>query len=359
MTAIFLDNFLSVTVSLIGAVNPATGLGAPLYLAIKDSGDLDGTTSYSSAADVAAALAGNDISAQAAVDLTAMFAQSSPPSIVYVATYTVATPETPSDALDKAVAAVLPFGVIVQESRTDTDNSLVGTWMSTRTWNYVAVLQSATAGLITSGKPSTLSAAEVESVVMLYGTATEPLAAGFAGLISGTSMLNQPLAMHARVKGVALTALTNAEHTLALANGVGVLEPLVRGSGSTERIISGTLTYGDQGFSGVATLVYLVSRITSAIQALVLAKAIKVEPIFATQNGEAEVEAAIVPILAELAAAGHFTPGQAGTAPNETYLPEGWGISMSSPGSTVVAAVTVLIGQEVTTISVPITAEVQ
>lgn len=359
----FIGSFISLTVSLIPAAVTATGLGAPLYVAIESSTPISGDlTSVSSASDVAVLLAATKISAQAAADLTAMFAQDTPPDLVYVATYDTGSAEDPTDALDRAEAAETDFGPIAQESRSNTNNELVAAWVAAsvwRLWAHPVVLQSSESGLITSGKPSGLNDCEISACFLHYhGTDAQPQAAAHAGIIGGFALASSPLAIQKRILTVTLPSLTSAQRAYAVANDVCTLAPLGMGASASQRLIQQTRTYSGDSGTSVLTMMYTVRRLVAALQAVVERHAISGKPLYATAIGAGEVRSACAGVLASLAATDppHFTSG---TASDGDALPDGWRVETSITGSEITATVTLLLGQEATQINLSLTGEVQ
>lgn len=359
----FIGSFIGLSVSLIPAAVTAAGLGAPLYVCIESSTPISGDiTSVASATDVATLLAATKISAQAAADLTAMFAQDDTPALVYVATYDTGATEDPTDALDRAEAAELDFGPIAQESRSNTNNELVGAWVAAsawRLWSHPVVLQSSEAGLITSGKPAGLADCEISACIMHYhGTDAQPQAAAHCGVIGGFALAQSPMAFQKRLLGVTLPSLTSAQRAFAIANDVCTLIPLGAGASASQRLIQQTHTYSGDSGTSVITLMYTVRRLVAALQAVVERHAISGVPLFATAIGAGEVRSACTGVLAELAGTDppHFT---AGTASDGEALPDGWRVTTSISGSEITASVTLLLGQEATRINLSLTGEVQ
>jgi hypothetical protein len=358
----FIGSFISLSVSLIPATVASAGLGDPLYVAIEAATPISGElTTVASATDVATLLAATKISAQAAVDLTAMFAQDHAPSLVYVATYDSAT-EDPTDALNRAEAAETDFGPFTQESRSDTNNELVGAWVAAsvwRLWSHPAVLQSALAGLIASGKPAGLADCEISACIMHYhNTAAQPQAAAHCGEIGGFAFAESPMALQKRLLTVTLPTLTSAERAFAIANDVCTLIGLGAGASASQRMIQQTHMYSGDSGTSVLTLMYTVRRLVAALQSVVERHAISGVPLFATSIGAGEVRSAIATVLAELAGTDppHFTSG---TASDGDALPDGWRVETSILGSEITATVTLLLGQEATAINLSLIGEVQ
>lgn len=367
----FLDSYLSFSVSYIPTVPAVTGIGAPAYLVREEAaGDpaivlSTNPTSISGgtagATEIAALLASNDISAQAADDLTAMISQSPAAPTIYLAGYDVAT-ETPDDALDLLVANDIDFGGVTCEERTDAALVAIGQWFATggRAFLGAPFGQSDEATLLTSGKPAALEDFEVSSAILGYhDTDAEPLAAALCGKICALNMLESPdggVALQQNVAGVALnsTTLTSAQLNFALANSVVSLLPRTSGAGATARDVRGTLTYGDVGASGVFTAIFAVKRLRAAVVAMLGAHAVSGRPLRANADGRGEVKDRLTQALAPMADVRHFTPGEMSDG---RFLSRGFVVDVTSTGSVITAAVTILVGPEATAITLPVTVE--
>lgn len=359
MTTTFLSNFINLAVSLAVATPTPQGLRALAYLCIEDSSPISGDiTSVSSVTDVTTLVDANQISAQAAADLTAALGQNSSPPLIYVATYDTGTAETPDDALDRLEAAETPFGPIAQESRTDADNSSVGTWVNAtddRRWRHFAVLQTSSADIVTSGKPAGLSTCESESCLMVaHDTDAEPGAAALAGVMSGHRMTVGPLPLHTQVRGVALTSYTSAQKAFAKANDACVILAAGTGASASTLLMDQTETYGGYQAAAIFSLVYLVLRIDATLGDFVVNKAKRSEILRADAAGANEIKGVLTGPLAAMAATSpsHFTPGSVGTPPNDEALPDGYSVAVSPSGTELLAQIIARFGPEATAIAV-------
>lgn len=360
MTTTYIESKLVLSVTLIAAVAASVGLGPVAVLAPEGASPLGAGYQLVADADAAAALlTATNITADGAAQLTAAFSQDFTPTAVYVATYDDAT-EDPSDAIDILIAAGIDVQVLVPATVVDADLAALGTWLAvgTRKWEYLVIAETLAADALTSGKPAALTTCEVSSFRMLYGAATIGLAGGVGGKLQGRGLVVGPAAAESRILTVALPGITAAEAAFALANDIGALYPMDAGAGATERIVRGTANYNADGFSPVVSLLYAVRLMKAALQALLAAKAVKGDPLLATAVGAAEVQGALVVPLAAMAGQGHFVPGTSGTPPNEVALPDGYIVTVTVVGSTLQAAVTMLLGQEVETITLAVTGEI-
>lgn len=354
-----LDTFISLSVVLQAAAVVSQGMGDPLYIAIEAATPISGAlTSVTSVTDVATLLAATQISAAAAADLNRAFAQANPPSVIYVATYDAGGGEDPTDALD-AVEAAMDFGPIAQESRSDTNNELVGAWVNASTarrWRHATLLQSAEATLLTSGKPAGLADCEVESVTLCYDVDAGTSAAALFGVIAGGSFATQPYPMQNRVIGVTAPTVTQSQLTFARANDVAVVVPIAQGSSSN--IVYQTRNYSGDEAAAVWSIIYAIVRMRAALSAMVANNAAASRILRADPTGEAMVAATLTAPLASMAAAGHFLPGTSGTAPNEVDMPEGYSVSVAASGTELNATVRLRFGPEATKINLNITGEI-
>ena len=365
MAGPYASRVISITVSLIAAAAVPVGLRPPLYVAQETATPISGDlTVVTSATDVADLLAASQISAQAAVDLAAPFLQARPPAQVYVATYDhdAGSPETPDDALDRALLAGTRFCPIAQESRADADNEAVANWTLAYPYRYMPIAQTDDAGILTSGKPSGLADCELGwSVLGWHSADAQPLAAAIAGLVGGANLADRgtkssaKLAMHSYVRGVTLPTLTNAELVFAKANDAATLTAVAEGASSTERIIEQVRTYGGESFTTVVSMMYAIDLCEAALIALVSRYAALGEPILTGPSGEAAVQGALVGALAPMAANGHF---RVGTDANGLSLPKGFRVVVTSVGTTISAAVTMLFANEAEAITLALTGEV-
>lgn len=358
-----IERIINLNASTVSAAIAAQGLGTPTYIAIESTAPIAGDiTTVSSASDVAALETATQISATAAADLTAAFSQNQSPTTIVVAAYDSAT-EDPTDALDRLEAGEYDFGIIAQESRSDTDNSLVGAWLAAsqfRKWMYPFSAMSANADLITSGKPAALSDCEIDQCAMHYhSTASASQAAAFMGFFGGYGLINKPIGMRLKIAGVDLPNISNAEATAALANNVCILKPLGKGASASTKIIDNTRAYSGFGWSGVATMQYTIRRLLAASQALIANHAETGEPLFANTAGVGEVRGTLTPVLDELSGVGHYTPGTSGTAPNVVILPNGYKLDVTAASGIITASTKLLLGQEMITLNLNVIGEEQ
>lgn len=312
-----------------------------------------GITIVTGLEDIESLLIAAQIDAQAAADLTAAFAQSAPPDQIYVATYDSGS-EDPTDALDAMVSAGNAFGVIAQESRTDTDNALVGAWLDAsvdRRWRMVAVLQTESSDIVTSGKPSALSDCEVVSVIMCaHSKSEEPMAAAVAGAIAGHRMTVKPLPLHIQIQGVELPEYTSAEIAFAQANDACVLVPAGTGASASIRLLDQTRTYAGYEAAAVFTLIYLAARCIVALSDMAANKAARYDILRADAAGATEVRGVLDVPCAALAATSpsHFTAGSIGSGADEVALPDGYSVEVSPSGTELSAQIITRFGPEAT-----------
>jgi hypothetical protein len=360
----FISGFINLSVGLVPAAIVSQGLGAPAYLCIEGSAAISGgITTVSNSVGVAALLTATNISAAAAADLTAAFAQDRSPALIHVATYDTGGGEDPSDALGRLEAAATDFGPFAQESRANADNATAATWVAAsqeRRWSHMFIAMSAEAELITSGKPAALAACEIDSATVHYhSTGTVTQAAAQLGQVGGFPLISGPMGTRIRIQGVALPVVTSAEKVLALANDVVILKPLALGVSAADRIIDQTRAYSGNGWTGIVSLMYTVRRCTAALQSVVQKHSLSAIPLFANSVGAGEVRQALTDVLAALSLAGHYQKGSSGTAPNVVSLPQGYRLVITTAGTVITAAITVLLGQEAVTLNLTIIGEEQ
>lgn len=358
MPSTYIDDFINVDVSLLPPVVVSSGIGDAVYCAIESTVPIaNNLTSVNGPTAVADLLTATQISAQAAADLTVMFSQSPRPSRIWIAVYD--PPALPSAALDVAVAADTPFGVITMESRVDADVEDVGAWMAARPWIYMWSPQTSEAAMLTAGKPADLEGAEISwSCMNWHSLDTESQGPAFGAFMAAFPLVSRPMGMKVRLLGVALPTITDAQLAFAKENDAMVLRPVGAGASASQRIIDQTLTYSAENFTAVITLVYLVRRCVAAIQAMSLRYAIQGKPLFATSAGAADLYQVLNSPLSSLAKAGHFVPGMSGTPPDEVALPAGYSLSVAPSGNLLIATVLVRLGQEVVGINLNVTGEV-
>ena len=352
MPATALDLLYSSTASLIPAPRVLAGLPLIAVLPEGSSPLSGGVAEVVSAAGALALEVADRITAQGLVDLQAIFAQSPAPGSVWVTTY--ASADSPEDALDQLVAnaAARAAGVhrgalIYVGTRTDADLVTASDWIGadgSRSLRFVSFAQCDTAGLLTSGKPAALADAEIaESAIVYHATDAEPGAAALAGRIAGVSLLDGPVAAQIRVSGVAVSGPTLDEGTFLLANdGIGIYQT-GDGSSAADRMAVGTRSYGGVGLTGLISVAYLLRRVDDAVLAVIRSAAIRGRPIKADASGEGVVAAAISEVLAELAAAGHWTPYE---LDDGTALPDGWRVVVTSSDGVIRPAIDVAVARE-------------
>ena len=358
----FMDRFLILSVSLLPATVVSSGLAPPAYLSIAAATPIaSGFTTVDGPTAVATLLTATKITAQGAVDLTAMFAGSRRPATIWVASYDDAT-ETPATAAGVLEAAAIDFGAITTESRVSADIAALGTWVDAtqeREWSHPLFVQSAEAGLLTSGQPAALAALQLSTVrVHYHSDSTQPQAAREAGLVSGYPLVSGPVGARPRLAGT-LPVVTSAEAAFARANFAVLLESEGYGASASQRLLGLTRAYKGTGWTGAVTLIYAVRRMTAALQAVVSRHAILATPLFASPEGIGEASAAVSAALANMASVGHFLAGTAGVAPNDVALPQGFRVVGSRSGTEILLDITLLIGLEAETLRLKVDGEEQ
>jgi hypothetical protein len=358
-TLTFMQSFLTINAALIAAVEQSAGLGA--LAVVGEEGATPFAASVGSAVDaagVAVLLAAGNIAADTAAQATAVFSGNLKPTIVHIGTHT--SIETPAIALDNLVTAEIDFGVVAVASVADTDLAAVGTWLNTddRKLRYVIFGESRTADMLTSGKPTGLTTAEIQSFRILYGASDIGTAGAAAGIFSGKGLIGGPATAQPRISGQDLPGITTAEALFVLANNAGLLTPEDVGASAAERVIRGVETYSGASFTAVTTLNYVVRLTRVGLTALASRKASLAEPLLSNAVGVGEVVKAINDRLAPAAGVGHFNPGTSDVNGVAVTLSNGYQVTAVASGTTITATVLVRLNQEIFQVVVNITGEV-
>ena len=274
---------------------------------------------FTSAQDVATALAASEISSTTATNLLAALGQDEQPARVYVITYGVGAP---SDALDIAIAAGLDVGVFMLQSTTESAQELLGVWLgadNARKTRYVFVVQSADTGLYGSGKPASLDDCELFGVRMIYSADAEPAAAAFGGRLAAANLQNGPTISTYRLAQVDPTTATASQITELNTNDVGYVLNLDAGSDSTQRRLMGTRSYDGSDFSGAVSLIYMARQLRAVLLAWWLDLSARGAILPADMRGRSAAEAKAQEVLGPLAAVGYWSTSAA--------MPQGYTIS--------------------------------
>jgi hypothetical protein len=262
---------------------------------------------FTSAQDVAAALAASQIGSTTATNLLAALGQDEQPARVYVITYGSGVP---SDALDLAIAAGLDVGVFMLQSTAEAAQELLGVWLAAdnaRKSRYVFVVQSADTGLYGSGKPASLDDCELFGVRMIYSADAQPTAAAFGGRLAAANLQRGPTISTYRLLGVDPTAATSAQITDLNTNDVGYVLNLDAGSDSSQRRIMGTRSYDGSDFGGAVSLIYAARQLRAVLLAWWLDLSARGEPLPADMRGRASAEAKAQEVLGPLGAVGYWS----------------------------------------------------
>ena len=358
----YMDRFLILSVSLVPRVVTSSGLPPPAYLSIAAATPIaGGFTTVDGPVAVATLLTATKITAQGAVDLTAMFAGSRRPATIWVASYDDAT-QTPATAAGVLEAEQVSFGLINTESRVSADLAALAAWADAdevRQWSHPLIVQSAEAGLLTSGQPAALAALQLSTVrVHYHSDSTQPQAAREAGYVSGFPLVRGPVAGRLRQSGT-LPVVTVPEAAFARANFAVLLEAEGYGASAAQRLLGMTSAYSGAGWTGAVTIVYAVQRMSAALLGVVSRYAVLGTPLFASPDGSGVAGIAASAELASMFEAGHFQPGTAGLAPNEVALPQGFQVLPSRVGTQILLDVTLLIGVEAVTLRLSVRGEEQ
>lgn len=282
----------------------------------------DGAGSYmafTSATDVAAALAASEIGSTTAANLLAALGQDEQPARVYVITYGVGAP---ADALDIAIAAGLDVGGFMLQSTSESAQELLGVWLradNARKSRYAFVVQSADTGLYGGSKPASLSDCEQFGVRMIYSADAQPAAAAFLGRLCAANLQRGPTISTYRLLGVEPTSATSSQITALNTNDVGYVLNLDAGSDSSQRRMMGTRSYDGSDFAGAVSLIYAARQLRAVLLAWWLDLSVRGEPLPADMRGRASAEAKAQEVLGPLAAVGYWSASAA--------LPQGYSIT--------------------------------
>lgn len=351
------DSLVSVTGTIVQTVTPSGTLGDVLHVT-QDTLDGSAVQIFTSAAAAATALALSQISQRTHDMIVAALGQGvTRPGRVYAATYDPSaspTPETPADAIQAALNAGWTGAVIMDNLHTDAVSEAIASWIaadSQRQAQYLYIAQSDEAGLLTSGKPAGLADCQIYNVRMCYHSDDdEPMAGALAGITAGYAVQGGPIGARSVLRSVASDSanVTSAELAFLLDNDASAA--LEYGRTLSQVLSVGESAYDGSGWSGAVSLAYTCRRVREALASLWLRQAGLSRAIKADLTGRALAAGAVGAVLTELAQAGHYTPTEA--------LPDGYSYSTRISGSggsaQIVVDVTVQLGLEARSISVPV-----
>jgi len=345
-----------VTASLIPAPTTSSTLGVPVILT-PDTLEGDGAGSYmsfSSAAEVAAALAASEISSTTAGNLTAALAQTIRPPAIYVVTYGVGVP---SDALQIAIDGGLDVGVFMLQSNTESAQETLAVWLSSdsqRKSRYMMIAQSADTGLYGGSKPASLSDLEQLGCRVFYAADTEHLAAAYLAILTGFQLAERPIGARSQILGVGLTPLTASQATNVRANDAGYLAPQDAGSAASRYTLMGTKAYSGDDWSSAVSLIYAARQVRAALSDLWARYEARSWQIPANADGIALASGTAAGPLEEMRAKGHFNV-------TSTY-PQGYridgSIATSTDGPYILLDIWLSFAGEAIRIQVAITGEI-
>ncbi|MEQ1572509.1 MAG: DUF3383 family protein [Myxococcota bacterium] len=296
---------------MLASLPPArAGFGNALYLVDKATNTLGGTrvVSYSSAADVAAALLATQISATTAAQLTAAFTQQPTPSKIKVAFRDTALSETMTAALAAIEAVDTDWYGTAIYSRTAADIVAWAALIEARKKLFVA--QTTDVLWLAAGVPAAFSAISAyERTVVIYHD-TSSVAADLCWLVSRLVFNpdNQSAPWEGQVRGVASYAanLTAAQRDFAVGNDCNVGLPF----SSAAFYVSPGVNQNARSIYEMVTADWLAARISEDLQALKLAHTDRGDKIIVDPSGQGKVMAILQTRLAQGEGVGHFGKGQ-------------------------------------------------
>lgn len=348
-----MDTLYEGTVTFVPGPATSDTLGIPVIIS---TDPLDGSSRYlefTSAQEVADALAATYISASTAGQATAAFAQTLAPATLAVVRYDTGASEAPSDGLEAAIGLGLDVGPFMLNSTVEATQNTLALWLaadSERAARYPMIIQSADTGLYGGSKPVALAGAEQPGIRMIYSADAAYTSGAYLGVLSGVNLRQGPTAAKARILTIATATLTAAQRNSLFTNDVSALLPLDYGASATQRILMGEKAYDGTGWSGAVSAIYASRELRAVMAALWLEYAITARPIPADQRGIDLASAAADGVLGPLAAVGHWTPVAA--APRG-YLIEG-SIQTSGDDKIILLDITVYVALEAHSISVPL-----
>lgn len=317
------DQALNITVTIEAGAATSNQIGYPCLI-YDDTGDR--FTIYANTAAIDAAETAGTLTSAAAAALRTGFAQLAPvPAGVVAIRYdsTAGSPETPIIGLEDAISDGLDVGGVVLLSGTETAQETLAGWFAAdqqRIGRYLFFVQSNDTGLYGGSKPASLDACELSNVRMFYASddtryvafaaLCRACAKPLVGAATGNVQTNpSPAGAFPNIRGVtAETGLTAANISNLTTNDVGFLQPFDHGADSTENNISGSPNmYDGSDFATAVSAIFASRQIRAVLGALWQRYADAGASIPANSVGIAICESEVVPVLDEMAAAGHFT----------------------------------------------------
>ena len=312
---------LSISISITQAtrLSPYLGLLAYIVPDTLEGGGAGSTQRFTSANDVAVALAASEISSTTATNLLAALGQDQQPAAVYCIAKGAGTNVA---ALETAIDAGLDVGIIVLQSATEADQESIGAWLSSDNAyqsRFVFIVQSADPDLATATKPASLDDCEQFGCRMFYSADTEPVAMAFAGRLAASNLANGPTTPNYRIADCDVPTLSSTQIGHLNDNDVGYLQLLDYGADSTQILGMGVKSYDGSDWKGAVSLVYMARQLRAQLLAFWLNLGIAGTPLPADATGRGMVEAQAQAILGPMSAAGHFTAS--------STLPDGYSIA--------------------------------
>lgn len=360
MAANWFDWFFSMSATLIPAPVVSSGIGQMVVLGPDGASPISGQiASYTTAAEIAAALAATNIDAQTAADLTAALAQDLRLARVYVATYSGA--ETIDDAMDRAVAYPIDVGCWAVVSRVSTVIETAAGWVTAdtnRRGRYLLGVQTDDSDVLAGSPPATLDACEIGECALFYAADADSTMAAWCGRVTAFPLVNgRSAAVNCRIQGEPVAVVTQAQ-LLTLtddSNALALVQRSQLGTGASERVVAGVNSYGGTGLSPMLTLIYLGRRLREAVIAGMTPYQIRGQALRADTSGEAVVDGWLSAVLGELSPL--FTPGSITEDGVDIGLPDGYRLTTVAASGAIVATITVLVGREARSLSIGVEAQ--
>lgn len=310
------NNIISITILLDAPPVQQQGF-APLLLVDEDDGNtLDGDRYrvYTSSEDVSTDETAGYISAATASALNVGFGQTPAPSEILVARVDTVATESYADALDAVEAETDDFYAVSLDSRTESDQTGVETWVSTR--KKLALFQTSTVDW-KNGAYDPFSSEHVG--VCFHDTDTEDADVAWACNRLAFAPDSKSVGWDAPLSSVDeySTAITSTEKSQLEDNNANVILPL----GTSDTFIAnegvGVNVAGRQ-ISEIVTKHWFGIRLQERVSQLKVETAARGDKITVSASGSSKVQAVVDKLFAEGERIGHFVPGQTTT---DGYFP--------------------------------------
>jgi hypothetical protein len=345
-----LQKILTTQLQVIPAAVVSIGLGGLAVLTPRGATPIVGdVATVSTAADVAALLAGAGITADGASALNAALSQGAIPGPIYVVTYAT----DPAAAASIVEAQNLPVGVITSTATSDADLDALADWRATgtRSQRYVMVLESRNADLLTTGKPAALDDLEQLGLFVIRGADADigNAAAWAVRLASYPLGVAGPVSTRLRLLGRPVSDVTSSQYDFLAANDASAILPLDDGSGASQRYTTAVVDYSGTDGSAAIGAVYALKRVREAFAAFVAREYTAGRVVNTSRSSLDGIEAVCAAPLEALLGLGFFVGDEA--------LPA-YTVEASAVGDAVTVLIGLRIAGQVRTFTISVTAEV-